>query len=171
MNIVGNFHKVSFDRFLKDSIQCGFVTNDMPIEIIKEIWEKIKFPRRATNGSAGYDFSSPFPFCLQSGQSVNIPTGISATIAPGWFLMMLPRSGLSFHYGTRLANTASVVDSDYFYSENEGHIFAKLTCEKNLSLQNGDRFAQGIFLPFGIIETDDAIAVRNGGIGSTGVSS
>ena len=64
-----------------------------------------------------------------------------------------------------------VVDSDYFYSDNEGHIFAKITNDSNedkvLSLEKGAGFMQGIFLEYGITVDDDADGVRNGGFGST----
>ena len=64
------------------------------------------------------------------------------------------------------------MDSDYYHSDNEGHIFVKLTNDsregKTLSLEAGSGFAQGIFMEFGVTEDDDAKAVRNGGFGSTG---
>lgn len=57
---------------------------------------------------------------------------------------------------------------DYYYSDNEGHIQAKFRSEKPLRLDAGMKFMQGIFLPFGITEDDEADGVRNGGFGSTG---
>ena len=39
---------------------------------------------------------------------------------------------------------------------------------KNLNIMAGQGFAQGVFLPFGITTDDEAYAVRNGGMGSTG---
>ena len=72
----------------------------------------------------------------------------------------------------QLNNTVGVIDSDYYYSNNEGHIFAKITNDskegKTLSVERGDSFMQAIFLPYGITVSDDAQAVRNGGMGSTG---
>lgn len=60
---------------------------------------------------------------------------------------------------------------DYYYSDNEGHIFAKITNDgrtgKEISLKAGDRFMQAIFVPYGITYDDAASGVRNGGIGST----
>ena len=64
-----------------------------------------------------------------------------------------------------------IIDSDYFNSDNEGHIFAKITNDSNegkvLTLPAGEGFMQGIFLEYGITEDDDADGVRNGGFGST----
>ena len=71
----------------------------------------------------------------------------------------------------QLNNTVGIVDSDYFYSDNEGHIFAKITNDakedKTLYMKQGEGFLQGIFLPFGITEDDEVAAKRNGGFGST----
>ena len=126
-------------------------------------------PRRATAGSAGYDFFAPAAFRLEPGESIKIPTGVRARIAPGWVLALFPRSGLGFKYRLQLNNTVGIVDADYFGARNEGHIFIKLTNagDRPLRVGAGDAFAQGVFLPFGITEDDEAGGVRLGGFGST----
>lgn len=132
-------------------------------------YEKIVLPRRATAGSAGYDFIAPYDFELDIGEEIIIDTGIRAKIADGWVLVILPRSGSGFKFGVRLANTAGVIDSDYFNADNEGHIKIKLVGgTKKYTVKAGDAFAQGIFLPYGITEDDECTAERRGGFGSTG---
>ena len=83
--------------------------------------------------------------------------------------MLFPRSGLGFKYRLMLNNTVGVVDADYFNANNEGHIFIKLTNagERPLDVGAGEAFAQGVFLPFGLTEDDDARGERTGGFGST----
>ena len=49
-------------------------------------YEQLPLPRRATVGSAGYDFSVPFDLELAPGQTAKIPTGIRAAIEDGWVL-------------------------------------------------------------------------------------
>ena len=126
-------------------------------------------PRRATAGSAGYDFFAPAAFRLDPGQSLRIPTGVRARIAEGWVLALFPRSGLGFKYRLQLNNTVGIVDSDYFGARNEGHIFVKLynAGDRPVSVAAGEAFAQGIFLPFGLTEDDEAGGARVGGFGST----
>lgn len=89
----------------------------------------------------------------------------------GWWLGCLPRSGLGFKYRLQLDNTMGVIDSDYYYSDNEGHIFAKITNDnhtgKTLTVEAGSGFLQAIFIPYGVTYSDDATGVRNGGMGST----
>ena len=129
----------------------------------------LRLPKRATAGSAGYDFYAPLDIDLAPGDTVKIPTGMRARIAPGWVLMLFPRSGLGFTYHLQLNNTVGVVDSDYFAARNEGHIFIKLhnAGDRPLRVGAGEAFAQGVFLPFGITEDDDAGGLRVGGFGST----
>lgn len=85
-----------------------------------------------------------------------------------WVLMLFPRSSLGFKYQMRIVNTVPVIDSDYYNSDNEGHIMLKITTEKELHVEAGDKIIQGVFLPYGITEDDEVAAIRNGGIGSTG---
>jgi dUTP pyrophosphatase len=100
-----------------------------------------------------------------------IPTGIRVRIDKGWALLLFPRSGLGFRYRLQLNNTVGVIDSDYYDSDNEGHIFIKMTNDSNEGktcvIERGTAFAQGIFMPFGITADDDTSEVRNGGFGST----
>ncbi len=49
----------------------------------------------------------------------------------GWVLKLYPRSGLGFKYRVQLNNTVGIIDSDYFHSDNEGHIFVKITNDSN----------------------------------------
>ena len=91
--------------------------------------------------------------------------------AGDWVLKIYPRSGLGFKYRLQLNNTVGIIDSDYYNSDNEGHIFIKITNDsregKTVQVQENTGFAQGIFLEYGITVDDDATAVRNGGMGST----
>lgn len=131
---------------------------------------EIPLPRRATSGSAGYDFVSPMAVTVPAGGTALIPTGIRAEMAEGWVLLLFPRSSLGFRHGIRLSNTAGVIDSDYAYAENEGHIMVKLRnpSADPVTIGKGERFCQGIFLPFGTAEETETPGERRGGFGSTG---
>ena len=89
----------------------------------------------------------------------------------GWVLKIYPRSGLGFKYRLQLNNTVGIIDSDYYYSDNEGHIMIKITNDskdgKTVEIRAGEGFAQGIFVEYGITYDDEANEERNGGFGST----
>ena len=171
MKRVAQFFKVSPDNF------AGAVREDFPQyseEEIQEIYEKIILPRRATRGSAGYDFFAPFSFRLAPGETIKIPTGIRVKIDEEWVLKLYPRSGLGFKYRMQMNNTVGIIDSDYYNSDNEGHIFIKMTNDTNegktVEVAEGTGFAQGIFIEYGITVDDEADGVRNGGLGSTNIA-
>lgn len=164
MNWIAKFEKVSKQEYMNHRVSWG----DSVRELTEE-YELIKKPLRATKGSAGYDFFLPYDIRLLAGEEIVIPTGIRALIENGWFLGVFPKSGLGFKYRVQLANTVGIIDSDYSGSDNEGHILIKIVnCgDKTLQLAAGKSFAQGIFLQHGITVDDDAVGIRNGGIGST----
>lgn len=162
MKKIAQFEKVSLAQFLD-----GCKRPDA-----EEIYAKIALPKRATTGSAGYDFFAPFDINLNAGETAKIPTGIRVRIDEGWLLSLYPRSGLGFKFRLQLDNTVGIIDSDYYFSDNEGHIFAKITNDsrenKALHIPAGAGFIQGIFTEYGITVDDDATETRNGGFGSTG---
>ena len=152
---VRGFEEISVEQKLKD---------------FKEVLE-IKLPQRATKGSAGYDIYAPFDICLEPGENIVIPTGIRAYMQTNEVLKIYPRSGLGFKYKARLANTTGIIDSDYYYSDNEGHIMIKICNEglRNIEIKSGTAFCQGIFSNYLLADGDDFETgnTRNGGFGST----
>lgn len=161
MKKVANFYKVSEKQYIASCEK----------ENASEIYNNIKLPKRATTGSAGYDFFAPFDFTLAPGETIKIPTGIRVRIDEGWVLKLYPRSGLGFKFRLQMNNTVGIIDSDYFGSDNEGHIFTKITNDSNeqktLSVKAGEAFIQGVFVEYGITYDDEVCQVRNGGFGST----
>lgn len=167
MQKIADFEKVSFEQFEKDWLKVF-----PEAENVREIYDGIKLPQRATVGSAGYDFYTPAEITLNKGVSTLIPSGIRSNIDNGWVLCIFPRSGLGFKHRIQLDNTVGIIDSDYYNSSNEGHIMVRLSCDAHdeghsVTLAEGDGFAQGIFMPFGITTDDCADGVRDGGFGST----
>lgn len=168
MKKIAKFHKVSLEQFRNDWKDTFPETLE---EKMDEIYDKINLPKRATTGSAGYDFYSPLDITLKPNETIKIPTGIRVEIEDGWVLKCYPRSGLGFKYRLQMNNTVGIIDSDYFHSSNEGHVFAKITNDTNedktLHIPEGTGFMQGIFVEYGITFDDDVSRVRDGGFGST----
>ncbi len=166
MDIVAKFEKISYEQFLNDWTKENHSDKEL-----EEIYQNLLLPKRATKGSAGYDFFAQEDMTIQPGQQILIPTGIHVKMNVGWVLMLFPRSSLGFKYRLQLNNTVGIIDSDYYNAKNEGHMFIKLYNDskenKEVILKKGDAFAQGIFVPFGICEDDDASEERTGGMGST----
>lgn len=165
---IAKFYKVSYEQFKEGYLDYQ---EDVSEDIIRQAYDELKLPKRATKGSAGYDFYTPIDMYLKPGETIKIPTGIRCEMNENWVLMIYPRSGLGFKFRLQLNNTVGVIDSDYFYSDNEGHIFIKMTNDSNegkvVDVQKGQGIAQGIFMQYGIVEDDDVVETRNGGFGST----
>ncbi len=155
MNKIAQFYKVSYSQYAEYGD--------------KEQYDQIILPKRSTLGSAGYDFFMPYDLQIKSGETVTVATGIRAKIENGWVLNIYPRSSLGFKYRLTLNNTVGIIDSDYYNADNEGHIFVRFTnCgDKDVVLEKGKAFVQGVFLQFGITVDDNATENRTGGIGST----
>ena len=160
MKKIAKFEKISLEQFAKD-----FGKNS------QQIYDEIKLPKRATKGSAGYDFFAPQGFSLKPGETIKVATGIRAKMEEGWVLNIYPRSGLGFKFRLQLDNTVGIIDSDYYNSSNQGHIMIKITNNslegKTVEVEKGTAFAQGIFLEYGITVDDEAQGIRDGGFGST----
>ena len=133
-------------------------------------YSDIILPKRSTRNSAGYDFYSVISFNLNPGERKIIPTGVRVIMNSDEYLSIFIRSSLGFKYNIRMCNQVGIIDADYYgNSDNGGHIFVCLENEGDsvLEIKKGDRFVQGIFMPFLITDDDVAIDSRLGGIGST----
>lgn len=166
---VAQFYKVSFGQF-REGIEDVF-GHTFGEDEIQKIYDQIRLPVRATAGSAGYDFFAPVKIELIPGETIKVPTGIRVKMEENWVLKCYPRSGLGFKFRLQLNNTVGIIDSDYFNSDNEGHIFAKITNDSNegktVRIEAGTGFMQGIFVEYGITLDDHVTEERNGGFGST----
>ena len=152
------FEKISEEQYKKDlEDKCEY--------------SDISLPQRSTKNSAGYDFKSPIEFELKPGESIKVPTGIKVAMENDEYLMIFVRSSMGFKYNIRLCNQVGIVDSDYYNNpDNEGHMYVKIQNEGTevLKINKGDRFAQGIFNKYYLVDDDIATEDRTGGFGSTG---
>ena len=99
---IAKFYKVSKKQYLKSF-------DDKNNEEILSIYDDILLPKRATFGSAGYDFFAPYSFTLKPSDTILIPTGIKVKIEDGWFLALFPRSGQGFKYRLQLDNSVGKI--------------------------------------------------------------
>lgn len=153
------FEKISFEQFKKDILDDN------------KVYEEYNLPRRSTKYSAGYDFSVLTDYVIKPGEIVKIPTGIKVYMNEDEVLFIIIRSSLGFKFNARLLNQVGVVDKDYYNNENnEGHIWIALKNEgdKDIVLNKGNNFAQGIFTKYLTVDNEEEIKnIRTNGFGST----
>ena len=179
---IAKFEKVSYEQFFEDFVKAFNISDTKELEdgtheiidlhpIVTKVYDSIKLPKRATMGSAGYDFFVPIDLDIVPNTTFKVPTGIRCKMKKNYVLQIYPRSGLGFKYRLQLDNTVGIIDSDYYNSDNEGHIFIKITNDthegKTIELKQGDGFAQGIFNKYYLAKENRVNTKRNGGFGST----
>lgn len=189
MKDVAIFKKVSKKQF-GETMRTMYPNFEFTTKNMDQMYENIKIPTRATKGSVGYDFVTPFPFTLNSGSKVWIPTGIRVEILKeDWSLLIMPKSRTAKN-SIRISNTIGLVDPDYYYADNEGHIVIALempdtahnhevkaifgrVCTNFIEpviFKAGDGIGQGVFVECGMVmgENISQMKKRTGGYGSTG---
>ena len=141
-------------------------------EVISSFEEKnINQPQRKTSESAGYDIECGESVTIQPGEVRLVATGVKAFMNYDEYLAIHIRSSIAIKRHLMLANCTGIIDSDYYNNEeNEGHILIGLynLGSEAVSLDKGERVAQGIFSKYLLTNEDDAQGIRKGGIGSTG---
>jgi dUTP pyrophosphatase len=101
-------------------------------------------PRYQTLGAAGFDFHSLGPVAIYPGVVTPVRTGLAVQLPPGTVLFVTPRSGYSIKHPTYISNAPGVVDEDY-----RGEIkILTVAWDKPIHIAAGERFAQGVILPY-----------------------
>lgn len=138
------FEKIPKNQFISD------INNDL------SKYSNYTLPRRTSPNAAGYDFFLIEDIELNPGETLKIPTGIRAKMAPDEVLLIIMRHSLGFK-GIQLINQVGVIDADYYNADNYGHIFIKIKNEsdKIFKLSANEAIAQGIFTKF-LLADDDA---------------
>ena len=88
---IAKFEKVSFEQFAKDWKDTFEQYSE---EEIRNIYDSLKLPKRATTGSAGYDFYAPVDVTMKPGEIVKIPTGIRVEMEEGSEMLSEKRTGI-----------------------------------------------------------------------------
>ena len=140
-------------------------------ELVSTYTNQDLLPKRETAHAAGYDLKVAERKVIAPGEIVLVPTGVKAYMQAGEVLYLYDRSSNPRKKGLVLINSVGVIDGDYYGNPgNEGHIFAQMKniTDQPVTLEVGERIVQGVFMPFLIVDGDEADGVRTGGFGSTG---
>lgn len=141
---------------------------------IKKLNKEAVIPMRGSAKAAGFDLYA----CLGEHEAKEIRphetqmvgTGLSIETPEGYFGAIFARSGLATKQGLRPANCVGVCDEDY---RGEYIVALHNDSEETRYVQNGDRIAQLVFLPYMDAEFEEVEELSEtdrgeGGFGSTG---
>lgn len=138
---------------------------------IKKLNPQAQIPTYGTPFSAGADLYAlaEQPIVIRPGETVLIHTGLAMEICEGYGGFVFARSGLATKKGLAPANKVGVIDSDY-----RGEILIPLHNggTREAVIENGERVAQIVFLPYGAAHFVETAALDDtergtGGFGST----
>jgi len=140
----------------------------------KKLSASAQLPKRATEGSAGYDLFADLagPVMIAPGETVKIPAGIAIELPDkNLAAFIYARSGLGVNHNIVPANCVGVIDSDY-----RGEVMVGLVNLSSVPFEicPGDRIAQMIIAPVCPLEIEEVESLGNtargaGGFGSTGI--
>ena len=128
-------------------------------------------PKYQTDGSAAFDLAAAECVVVAPGEVRLVPTGLVIEVPAGMFLGIFARSSTPLKRGLMVANGVGVVDSDYCGPEDEVKIAVVNVTPTPVTIEPGDRIAQGILLPAPRVTWDEVDRVRSssrGGFGATG---
>jgi dUTP pyrophosphatase len=138
---------------------------------IKRIRPHAALPAYQTSGAAAFDLAAAETVTIQPGEVVLVPTGLVVEVPSGMFLAIFARSSTPLKRGLMVANGVGVVDSDYCGPEDEVKIAVVNVTPTAVTIEPGDRIAQGILLPAPRVTWDEVDRFRSssrGGFGATG---
>lgn len=161
--------------------------------VVELLYPDAEPPRRATEGSAGYDLcayvrgrtikcsdaartwdAAPDPasdstFELEPGVAALVPLGFKARLPHGIEAQIRPRSGTSFKKGLAIPNAPGTIDSDY---PEEWMVLVRNPTPRSIQISHGERIAQAVLARYEVLPVEEgSVSVttsRVGGFGSTG---
>lgn len=130
----------------------------------------VALPAYQTAGAAGFDFAAAEAMTIEPGAVALVPTGLVVAVPPGHFLGVFARSSTPLKRGLMVANGVGVVDEDYSGPNDEVKIQVLNFTTRPVTVEVGDRLAQGVILRYARAEWHEAAATgaTRGGFGSTG---
>ncbi len=162
--------------------------------IVELLHQDAQAPRRATEGSAGYDLcayvrgraircsdgqrtwdtaaddvAGDATFELAAGITALIPLGFKARMPEGYEAQIRPRSGTSFKKCLQIPNAPGTIDSDF---PDEWMVLVRNPMTTPIRIDHGERIAQMVLSRYEVLSIErGSVAVttsRVGGFGSTG---
>lgn len=163
-----------------------------PAILVELLYEDSLVPRRATEGSAGYDLhayvrgrtvkcsdgSRVFEivveptadtFELPPAVTALVPLGFKARLPHGYEAQVRPRSGTTFRKGLQIPNAPGTVDADF---PDEWMCLVRNPGTALVRIEHGERIAQMVLHRFEVLDFEfgqvTVSTSRAGGFGSTG---
>ena len=142
----------------------------MKVRIVR-IEKDLPLPEYKTEGAVAFDIYTRESRTIAPDELVLLPTNLIVEVPPGHALIMSARSSLGRKKGLIMVNGIGVVDQDFHGAEDEMRLLVKNFTAAPVSVERGERLAQGWIMPVAKAEWDEVEVIKEesrGGFGSTG---
>ena len=138
---------------------------------ITRIDPQLPLPQYASGGAAAFDFLCRVRTDVQAGSLARIPANVVICVPKDQVLIVTLRSGTPSRKGLLSPGGIGVIDPDYCGPEDEIQIQVYNFTDRLVTVERGERIAQGLLVPVARCEWDESQPLTEnsrGGFGSTG---
>ncbi len=137
---------------------------------IKRIDTSLPLPTYATSGSVAFDLICREETEIAPRKLGYIPGNVIVQTPPGYMLLLTMRSSTPRRKGLLVPHGVGVIDQDYCGEGDELMVQVYNFRDEVVTVQRGERIAQGMFVPVTHVIWDevDSVGKGRGGFGSTG---
>lgn len=138
---------------------------------IKRVDSSLPLPKYHTKGSVGFDFCARKTVTVKPKELQKIPGNLIINTPPGYMMMLVSRGGTPFRKGLFMAHGVGIGDQDFWGEEDEYMIPVYNFTSEKVTVEKGERIAQGIFVKVDKAEFEEVKEIKDksrGGFGSTG---
>ena len=138
---------------------------------ITRVDKTLPLPLYHTKGSVGCDLYARITMVIEPKKIAKIPANIIVGTPLGYMFMIALRSSTPFKKGLIAPGGVGVGDADYCGPDDEYHISVYNCTDEDVTVEKGERIAQGIFVRVEKAEWEEVNIISKksrGGFGSTG---
>lgn len=137
---------------------------------ITRIDKSLPLPIYQTKGSVGCDLYSRVRIKIRPKQTVRVPTNVIIQTPKSYMFLLASRSSTGGKKGLMMVNGVGIGDQDFSGEDDEYHILLLNFTNRTVTIEKGERLAQGIFIPVkkAVWIEDKPSGKSRGGFGSTG---
>ncbi len=137
---------------------------------IKRLDKDLPLPRYETSGSVGFDLLCRESVMVAPQTVALIPANVIVKTPSGYMLMVTLRSSTPRKRGLLIPHGVGIIDPDYCGEGDEIQIQVYNFTDQPVTVERGDRIAQGVFVRVDTPEWSEVSEMRSeprGGFGST----
>ena len=137
---------------------------------IKRLDKDLPLPQYETDGSVGFDLLCRESVAIPPQTVALIPANVIVETPPGYMLMVTLRSSTPRKQGLLIPHGVGIIDQDYCGEGDEIQIQIYNFTDQPVTIERGDRIAQGIFVRVDTAEWSEVSemgSATRGGFGST----